>query len=56
MAIVIVALVVFAAGAVAGAMLLVSWGRQREERDFIQTAQARLGADPALVRAVARCV
>ena len=38
--IVIVALVIFAAGAAAGAVLLVSWGIHREEQQFSLTRQA----------------
>jgi hypothetical protein len=34
------ALVIFVAGAVVGGILLVSWGIQREERDFSLTRQA----------------
>ena len=36
----IVAIVIFVAGAAVGAILLVSWGIQREERDFSLTRQA----------------
>ncbi|HUY49024.1 MAG TPA: hypothetical protein VMV92_25440 [Streptosporangiaceae bacterium] len=39
-AIVAIALVIFIAGAVTGAILLVSWGIRREERDFSLTRQA----------------
>lgn len=39
-AIIIVALVLFAAGAVAGVLVLVSWGIRREERDFTLTRRA----------------
>ena len=39
-AIVIIALVTFAAGAVAAAVVLVSWGIKREERDFTLTRHA----------------
>jgi hypothetical protein len=38
--IVIVGLVIFIAGAAVGAILLVSWGIRREERDFSLTRQA----------------
>ncbi len=38
--IVIVAIVIFAAGATAGSIALVSWGIRREERDFSLTRQA----------------
>ena len=38
--IVIIGLVIFMAGAAAGAILLVSWGIQREERDFSLTRRA----------------
>jgi hypothetical protein len=38
--IVIIGLVIFMAGAAVGAILLVSWGIQREERDFSLTRQA----------------
>jgi hypothetical protein len=36
----LIGLVIFIAGAVVGAILLVSWGIQREERDFSLTRQA----------------
>jgi heme/copper-type cytochrome/quinol oxidase subunit 2 len=36
----IIALVVFVAGAVAGVLVLVSWGIRREERDFTLTRKA----------------
>jgi archaellin len=39
-AIVFIAIVIFVAGAVAGAVLLVSWGIRREERDFSLTRRA----------------
>ncbi len=39
--IVVIALVTFAAGVVAAAVVLVSWGIQREERDFTLTRHAR---------------
>jgi hypothetical protein len=35
----VIALVVFIAGAVAGVLILVSWGIRREERDFTLTAR-----------------
>jgi hypothetical protein len=35
-----IGLVIFIAGAAAGAILLVSWGIRREERDFSLTRQA----------------
>ncbi|MFI5064591.1 MAG: hypothetical protein ACHP9Z_11525 [Streptosporangiales bacterium] len=38
--ILIIALVIFTAGVVVGAILLVSWGIRREERDFTLTRQA----------------
>ncbi len=38
--IVVVATVIFIAGAVVGAVLLVSWGIRREERDFTLTSRA----------------
>jgi hypothetical protein len=38
--IVVIGLVIFIAGAVVGAVLLVSWGIRREERDFSLTRQA----------------
>ncbi|HEY5355099.1 MAG TPA: hypothetical protein VIK57_21855 [Streptosporangiaceae bacterium] len=38
--IIVLALVIFVAGAVAGGILLVSWGIRREERDFSLTRQA----------------
>ena len=38
--IVIVALVIFAAGATAGTIAVVSWGIRREERDFSLTRRA----------------
>jgi hypothetical protein len=38
--IVVTGLVIFIAGAVAGAVLLVSWGIRREERNFSLTRQA----------------
>jgi|GEM_PF-5079958 len=38
--IVFIGLVIFIAGAVAGAILLVSWGIRREERDYSLTRQA----------------
>jgi len=38
--ILVIALVVFAAGAAAGIILLVSWGIRREERDFTLTRRA----------------
>jgi hypothetical protein len=38
--IVVIGLVIFIAGAVVGAILLVSWGIRREERDFSLTRQA----------------
>lgn len=41
MAAMIAAFVIFAAGAAVGAILLVSWGICREERDFSMTRQAR---------------
>jgi hypothetical protein len=41
MAAIIAALVIFAAGAAVGAILLVSWGIRREERDFSMTRSAR---------------
>ena len=37
---IIIALVLFAAGAVAGVLFLVSWGIRREERDFTLTRRA----------------
>lgn len=40
MAIFIIALVIFAAGAAVGVILLVSWGIRREERDFTLTRRA----------------
>jgi protein-S-isoprenylcysteine O-methyltransferase Ste14 len=39
-AILVVALVVFVAGAVAGVFILVTWGIRREERDFTLTRRA----------------
>jgi hypothetical protein len=36
----LIGLVIFIAGAVVGAILLVSWGIRREERDFSLTRQA----------------
>ncbi len=39
-AILVIALVVFAAGAVAGAFILVTLGIRREERDFTLTRRA----------------
>ena len=39
-AIVIIGLVIFITGAVVGAVLLVSWGIRREERDFSLTRRA----------------
>jgi hypothetical protein len=36
----LIGLVIFVAGAVVGAVLLVSWGIQREERDFSLTRRA----------------
>jgi heme/copper-type cytochrome/quinol oxidase subunit 2 len=36
----VIALVIFIAGAVAGVLILVSWGIRREERDFTLTRQA----------------
>jgi hypothetical protein len=36
----LIGLVIFIAGAAAGAILLVSWGIRREERDFSLTRQA----------------
>jgi len=39
-AIVIIGLVIFLAGAAVGAILLVSWGIQREERNFSLTRRA----------------
>lgn len=38
--IVVIGLVIFVAGAVAGAIILVSWGIRREERDFSLTRRA----------------
>jgi hypothetical protein len=38
--IVVIAAVIFVAGAVVGAILLVSWGIRHEERDFSLTRQA----------------
>ena len=38
--IVVIATVIFIAGAVVGAVLLVSWGIRREERDFTLTSRA----------------
>ena len=38
--IVVIGLVIFIAGAVVGAVLLVSWGIRREERNFSLTRQA----------------
>jgi hypothetical protein len=38
--IVLIALVIFAGGAAAGGILLVSWGIHREEQDFSLTRQA----------------
>jgi len=38
--IVVIALVIFAAGVAAGIVLLVSWGIRQEERDFTLTRQA----------------
>lgn len=38
--IVLVAAVIFAAGAAAGGIVLVSWGIRREEQDFSMTGQA----------------
>jgi hypothetical protein len=38
--IVVIAAVIFVAGAVVGAILLVSWGIRREERDFSLTRRA----------------
>lgn len=38
--IVVIGLVIFFAGAAAGAILLVSWGIRREERNFSLTRQA----------------
>jgi hypothetical protein len=40
MATIVVIAVIFIAGAVAGALALVSWGIRREERDFSMTRQA----------------
>ena len=40
MAAIIAGLVIFAAGAAVGVILLVSWGIRREERDFSLTRQA----------------
>lgn len=39
----IIALVVFIAGAVAGVLILVSWGIRREERDFTLTTRQAPG-------------
>jgi hypothetical protein len=39
-AILVVALVVFVAGAAAGVFILVTWGIRREERDFTLTRRA----------------
>jgi hypothetical protein len=38
--IIVTAIVIFIAGVAAGAVLLVSWGIRREERDFSLTRQA----------------
>ncbi|HTT53174.1 MAG TPA: hypothetical protein VMH35_17400 [Streptosporangiaceae bacterium] len=38
--VIVTALVIFAAGAAAGIILLVSWGIHREERDFTLTRRA----------------
>jgi hypothetical protein len=40
MATIVVIAVIFVAGAVAGAIALVSWGIRREERDFTLTRRA----------------
>ncbi len=37
---IVIALIIFAAGVAAGAILLVSWGIRREERDFTLTSRA----------------
>jgi hypothetical protein len=38
--VIVTAIVIFAAGAAAGVILLVSWGIRQEERDFTLTRQA----------------
>ena len=54
--IVIIGLVIFVAGAAVGAVLLVSWGIQREERDFSLTRRAPGQVSQGARRVTGLCV